>query len=279
VKRRLLGSVASSALLASSAIAADMPVKALPPALYNWTGFYAGLNAGGAWGWSDPATVVSCAPVPGFLPYFCNPVGGQANAAAVNAAGTGSMSGSAFAGGGQVGYNVQHRNLVFGVELDVEAFNLRLSRQASGTYPLNFLSGMAGRTFTVASSVNTDWLFTARVRAGWAFDTVLVYATVGVAATELRASHAFTDNVAPPFFGAGIWSASATKTGLAAGVGAEWAAWRKWTVKVEYLYLNFGSVSASGLIFNRVPLGYAQGISTSADLTAHIARAGINFHF
>src|SRR5262245_38579510 len=107
-------------------MAADMPVKAPPPAIYSWTGFYAGLNAGGAWGSSDPATSVSCATVPGFFPYFCAGAIAQANAAAVAAAGTGSMSGSGFTGGGQVGYNLQNRNLVFGVELDVEAFNLRL---------------------------------------------------------------------------------------------------------------------------------------------------------
>src|SRR5262249_46458975 len=141
VKKRLLVSVASSALLASSAMAADMAVKAPPPrpALYSWTGFYVGLNAGGAWGRSDAVTSTSCGTIPGFAPYFCNAAFGQANAAAVAAAGTGSMSGGGFTGGGQVGYNLQSGNLVFGVELDAEAFNLRLSRQASALYPFNFL--------------------------------------------------------------------------------------------------------------------------------------------
>jgi len=280
VKRRLLGSVALPALLASPAFAADMPVKAPPPppAVYSWAGFYAGLNAGGAWGRSDAETSVSCGAVPGFANYFCNPAAGQANAAAVNAAGTGSMSGSGFTGGGQVGYNFQNRNLVFGVELDVEAFNLKLSRQASARYPFSFLPGMAGSTFTVTSSLDTRWLFTARGRLGWAFDSVLVFATGGLAVTDLRASHTFSDNYAPPF-GAGAWSGSTTKTGWTAGGGVEWAAGRKWTVKVEYLYLNFGSVGAAGTIINPSAVGYANGISTSVDLTAHIARAGINFQF
>src|SRR6266545_637715 len=229
VKRRLLGSVALPALLASPAFAADMPVKAPPPppAVYSWTG---------------------------------------------------SMSGSGFTGGGQVGYNFQNRNLVFGVELDVEAFNLKLSRQASARYPFSFLPGMAGSTFTVTSSLDTRWLFTARGRLGWAFDSVLVFATGGLAVTDLRASHTFSDNYAPPF-GAGAWSGSTTKTGWTAGGGVEWAAGRKWTVKVEYLYLNFGSVGAAGTIINPSAVGYANGISTSVDLTAHIARAGINFQF
>ena len=52
----LLGAVASVALLAGHAIAADLPVKARPiAAAPSWTGFYVGLNAGGSFG-SDTAT-------------------------------------------------------------------------------------------------------------------------------------------------------------------------------------------------------------------------------
>lgn len=284
VKSRLLGSVALSALLASPVLAADLRVKAPPPppppAVFSWTGFYVGLNAGAAWGRSDVETSVSCDFVPGFAAaYFCFPGGGQANAAAIAAAGTGSMSGSGFTGGGQIGYNLQSGNVVFGAEFDVEAFNLKLSRQASGAYLVSVLPGLAGNTFTVTSSLDTRWLFTARARLGLAFDSVLVFATGGLAVTDLRASHTFSDTHVIPAIGAGAWSGSKTKTGWTAGGGIEWAAGRYWTVKVEYLYLNFGSVDAAGLIVNPSPVGYANAISTSADLTAHIARAGINFRF
>lgn len=48
----LLATVAAIGF-ASVASAADMPVKARQiaplPVAYNWTGFYGGLNAGGAW--------------------------------------------------------------------------------------------------------------------------------------------------------------------------------------------------------------------------------------
>ena len=56
MKKLLLGSVALIAIIAGPAMAADMPVKApvlkAPPpvALYNWSGFYVGGQAGGAWG-------------------------------------------------------------------------------------------------------------------------------------------------------------------------------------------------------------------------------------
>ena len=282
MKNRLLAGVALSALLAGSAAAADMRVKAPPPpaAVFSWTGFYVGLNAGGAWGRSDAETTVSCAPVVSPPNYFCLNAVGAANAGAVNAAGTGSLSGSAFIGGGQIGFNVQNGGAVFGVEVDAQSFNLRASRQASGTFPVDFLPAVpAGSTFTVTSSVNTDWLLTARGRVGWAFDNVLAYATGGVAVTTIRASHTFADNFTASPGGAGAWNGSATKAGWTVGGGVEWAAARSWTVKVEYLYLNFGSVNAAGTIFNPNSAGYAQAIATSVDLTAHIARAGINFKF
>ena len=138
MKRRLLGSVALPALLASPAFAADMPVKAPPPppAVYSWAGFYAGLNAGGAWGRSDAETSVSCGAVPGFANYFCNPAAGQANAAAVNAAGTGSMSGSGFTGGGQVGFNYQIQRVVLGLEADSNYTGLSGSRTATAIPPV-----------------------------------------------------------------------------------------------------------------------------------------------
>jgi outer membrane immunogenic protein len=56
MKKLYLGSVGLALLgMAGSASAADMAVKAPPPAplpvIYNWSGFYIGANGGG--GWSD----------------------------------------------------------------------------------------------------------------------------------------------------------------------------------------------------------------------------------
>jgi outer membrane immunogenic protein len=264
-------------------MAADMPVKAPPPrvAVFDWTGFYVGLNAGGVWARSDVTTVPSCAPAPpGFLGYFCGPGFGQTDANTLAAAGSGSMSEGAFTGGGQIGFNSQIGGTVLGIELDFNSFNIQAARQASGT----FVGGLfpPGYSFTISSSVDTNWLFTARGRVGWAFDNLLAYLTGGLAATDLHATHSFRDSFVIP--GAGTWSGSETKLGWTIGGGFEWAFTRNWSVKAEYLYLDFGSVDAAGMIVNPVgglgnPSGYANGISTSADLTAHIARAGVNFRF
>lgn len=285
MKRRLLGTVALPALLAGPAMAADLPVKARPlppPAVYDWTGFYAGLNLGGAWARSDATTTPSCMLLPPFVAYFCFPTGGQANAAAIAAAGTGSMSGSAFTGGGQIGHNWQNGSIVYGGELDLESFHIRAARQVSANYPVQFGLVNPTRTFTIASAVSTDWLFTARGRVGWAFGNVLAYATGGLALTNLGATNSFIDNVilvANGGPGAGTWANSTTKVGWTVGGGVEWAWSRDWTVKAEYLYLNFGSVAATGTIFSSVVPGYANAISTSTDLTASVARVGVNRRF
>ena len=52
--------------MTGSAFAADMAVKARPPApiapVYNWTGFYVGLNAGGGFGRTGASEPVSLTP-------------------------------------------------------------------------------------------------------------------------------------------------------------------------------------------------------------------------
>ena len=197
----------------------------------------------------------------------------------VNAAGTGPISKTAFIGGGQAGYNVQSNNVVYGIELDFDSMNIKAARQVTGTYVTLFPN-----TFTVSSSASTNWLFTTRGRVGWAFGDVLAYATGGLAVTELKSSNSFADSlVGFPGPGVGTWSTTATKLGWTAGGGIEWALSHNWSAKVEYLYVKFGSVTASGLVTTGptgIPgLAYGNAINTSVDLTASIARAGINYKF
>jgi outer membrane immunogenic protein len=61
MRKTLLLSVSVVVLSSSVVMAADMAIKAPPqptPApLPSWTGFYVGLNAGYAWGNSDPRLI------------------------------------------------------------------------------------------------------------------------------------------------------------------------------------------------------------------------------
>jgi outer membrane immunogenic protein len=54
MKFRLLAGVGIAAVMAGSAFAADMPLKAPPPVLaYDWSGFYIGGVVGGGWSHND----------------------------------------------------------------------------------------------------------------------------------------------------------------------------------------------------------------------------------
>jgi len=267
--------VVSIALASTSALAINSSAQAQNT---TWTGFYIGANAGGAWGRSDAATNAPCDPTspPGYLCSLNNPAS-LANAAAVSAAGTGSMSGSGFTGGGQLGYNWQTNNVVVGVETDFGVFKIDGSRQASANYPVGAAAFGIPNSFTVGSTFNTDWLFTARGRVGWTFSNILIYGTGGLAVTKLEVSNSFIDTNAPPFTMGG--SNSATKVGWALGGGVEWALSQNWSAKAEYLYVDFGSVTVNSANTQNYGVAYSQAISTSADLTAQIARIGVNRKF
>jgi outer membrane immunogenic protein len=88
MKTKFLTIVVAAAAAAGTAAAADLPPYYYPsPAIYNWTGFYAGLNLGYQWG------------------------------AVSNFSG----DPSGIAGGGQIGYNWQVGQFVLGAETDIQA--------------------------------------------------------------------------------------------------------------------------------------------------------------
>src|ERR1700745_3784451 len=99
---------ALTSIFAGAANAADLPYKALPPAppVFSWTGFYAGLNAGGGIGVSSTnqsatfnSTVLG---INGLL-----------------AGGSNSLATTGWVLGGQAGFNWQvSPAIIFGIEAD-----------------------------------------------------------------------------------------------------------------------------------------------------------------
>lgn len=89
-----------------TAMAADMPLKAspLPPPIASWTGWYAGLNAGGGWGDNDPLTTsvtgTTCNPI--FAGCFLAPVNSSAAALAASIPPQIGIRPSGFIGGVQI---------------------------------------------------------------------------------------------------------------------------------------------------------------------------------
>ena len=255
---------------------APPPYKAPPPVVvYNWSGFYVGANAGGAWGKFDPTTTTVFSPIG----YFA-----ASSVPAVNAVGVQTINPSAFTGGVQAGFNWQTGSVVFGGEIDFNSFHLSGSASGTGVYPCCAPAG-----FTVTSAAHTDWLFTARGRLGIAANNWLFYATGGLAVTNLNGSFTFTDNCGnfAACNGPGgpnaaeAASLSKTKLGYTVGGGVEAGLWGNWSLKAEYLYVKFNSESVVGFISTPglQPAAANNPFTHSIDLKAHIARLGINYRF
>ncbi|BDV35688.1 outer membrane protein [Methylocystis iwaonis] len=292
-------SVAASALMAGSAFAADLPSLKAPPAvapaaapLPTWTGFYAGVNAGGTWASDTTATLTQFdgvlvtsapakrwggpqpAPAPGQWAWFS---GGQ------GFAGIGNRSG--FIGGGQVGYNYQfYQNFLVGLEADIQGVaSGGGDTTLFGVLPLP--SGFSVSQFTRLSG-SLDYLGTVRGRLGWlVMPTLLLYGTGGFAygGVTLNAS---TLQILNPTgqFGAGFSSFSDTATGWTAGGGLEWMFMPNWSAKVEYLYYDLGTIhtfGGAGIAFTPVPTWSFAATTpvVSAPIRGNIVRAGVNYHF
>jgi outer membrane immunogenic protein len=210
----------SPVILASGTIvseAADAPrapaYRALPPPppFYIWTGLYVGVHAGG--GWAD--------------------------------LGVGD-TGSGFIGGGQVGYNYQINQWVWGLEADVSGSGIKNNLAAFGT-PFG----------PVTANFNWNSLVTLTPRVGYAFDNWLVYGKGGGAWADVSVS------VNAPFGFSS--SAGGTASGWVVGVGAEYAFRNNWSAKIEYNHFDFGSDSGAFITGNSV--------------TLDAVKAGINYRF
>jgi outer membrane immunogenic protein len=228
------------------ASAADMPVpQAAPvppptyyPAYYNWSGVYLGINGGYGFG--------------------------QAKWVDTNGS-TGNFNTNAFLLGGTLGANYQTGPYLVGFEGDFDWSTL------SGSAPCSSLAVgvlLAGAT----CQTKNDWLGTARVRIGYAFDRVLVFGTAGAAFGNERAIvNAPTGSVAfsiPPQLG---WTV---------GGGVEYAFTEAISAKVEYLFVDLGTASCPVAAGCLPPLVTVFGAEpTSHLLSESIVRAGANYRF
>jgi outer membrane immunogenic protein len=137
---------------ASAADLAAMPYAKAPPfaaAIYNWTGFYIGVNGGGGWGQSK-------------WQYALSPID-------TNHGTSGAMA------GGQIGYNWQAGPWLFGLEADGDWANIRGSRPCPNP--------------AFVCTTDTRDLASLRGRMGYAASNLLFYATggFGYAATHYSA--------------------------------------------------------------------------------------------
>lgn len=253
---RKLG-VASTAivLLAAGGIAGAADGLGSMPGRASWTGFYAGANAGYAWG-SDDVTLTETSP------------GAKAiDLAAVGAAGSPSFSPGGFTGGGQAGYNHQFGQIVVGFEADFQYLGLRGALGLTSAFPSS-----PSTPFNVNTQVSTNWMFTARPRVGYAVNrNLMAYLTGGLAVADDRFSQ--TAGLANGYT---VSSSSINRIGGVVGAGLEYAVDEHWSAKAEYLYADFGKTNNLGTL---TPQFSGFEWNNSYHLTTSIARVGVNYKF
>jgi opacity protein-like surface antigen len=226
-----------SACVLTAAVAAAAPASAAdmygaaggykdgPVYANTWTGFYLGGQLGAAWG-RDKVTDLD----------FQQPV-------------TKNNTGASGAYGLQAGYNWQHGNVVFGVEIDLGAMDLNHSTNNLNGNPASLNSGIYGDVTG---------------RLGYAFGSALIYAKGGFAFFDGKASMNILQ---------GQITDTRTFTGWTVGGGLEYALTPSWSIKAEYQHFDFGTEN------NLANLQFSDGLPFSHDLTVDTVKLGMNYHF
>ena len=254
LRKLLLSSVAVTAIV-GSALAADLPYRAPPPApyvppapIFTWTGFYIGVNAGGAFRVRN--NVDNNVFFPGVTP---TPLLFLAN-------NNNNGNNARFIGGGQAGVNWQINQFVLGIEADGQALVGNHDNNRNNFF--NF--GNNGD--------NTRFLGTVRARGGIAFDRFLVYGTGGFAYGTGPTINNFNPLLvgATPFFNNND-NGNNWLFGYAVGAGIEWAFYNNLSIKAEYLYTDIRRTdNNNNFFFNNNDLFRERN---------HIVRAGLNYRF
>jgi outer membrane immunogenic protein len=241
------------------AFAADLPPPVAPPprapatyvpvpvAVYNWTGFYIGGNAGV--GWSQGS--------------FSDASGNTF--AAQNA--------FKFIGGGQVGVNYEFAGgVVVGAEAD---FDWR-PNATNTTNAVALVNGGVPTGTTASVTINNQWITTVTGRLGYAWDRLLVYGKGGWA--FVGSSNPTFNNVTTGV--STTFNTTNNNYGWTAGAGFEYAFWGGWSGKIEYDYIGLTSQTLT------VPpgLGSVGGLPVGDQFTGNSRNiqmivAGINYKF
>src|SRR5207247_256767 len=122
---------------------------------------------------------------------------------------------------------------------------------------------------------------TARGRLGWANDGALIYVTAGGAWAGIDETDTIAVAVTPPPVGATTTASfSNTKSGYAVGAGIEMRLWANWTAKVEYLHIDLGGTTNTG-VHNALPFIGPNLIltTTTGRIKDDIFRVGLNWKF
>jgi len=235
--KTLLLATAASVVLASPAFTADLQplIGKAPPGAYNWTGLYYGGHCGGAWG--NTRTT------------------GDRNAFDETANEVYNLRPAGWVCGGQLGFNLQISGWFWGIEADLGYLGLKASIVQRSS-PRNFVEVQYG-AYGVAAT-----------RVGVVVDRALLYAKGGVAFAKIRNTAGDLDGgtVIDP---SDLTELDKTHIGWAAGTGIEYGLTSSWSLKLEYLYMDFGKDNSSN---------QDRDLFTHRN-SVHTIKAGFNWHF
>jgi outer membrane immunogenic protein len=206
---------------------------------YDWSGFYAGINAGGSFGKASARYPLGGATINGLDP-------------------------DSFIVGGHAGYNVQSDFVFAGIETDMAW------RHGTEKKTFAFSNGVD----FAPHKVEQNWVGTFRPRFGFAINQFLLYGTAGLAYGNLE--HKLTET--RPGVAARSKSKSEVDAGWTVGGGVEYGFTRKWTAGLEYLYMSFGDTKLSFPAQTINGLSFPTSSSTFNDVS-HVVRAKITYRF
>jgi outer membrane immunogenic protein len=237
---------------AERARAADVPLPGPPPIAptsyypnsyypvsppINWGGVYIGLNGGYGFGQS-----------------VWNNSFGSSGEFAVDGGVFGGTLGINYAGFGDW--------VLLGFEGD---FDWSGTNGSGGCATIGGPNALLGVNPTCATRI--DWLSTFRFRAGYTWSHFLFYATAGGAAGDFRIStepSGAGHNPTPPL-------------GWTAGVGVEYLFTDAISAKIEYLYVNLGTIGCpQGALCS---IDNPNASNGSVSFTENLIRAGVNYKF
>jgi outer membrane immunogenic protein len=257
--------LAGALSLSSGAYAADVyhgggSLKDSPdllPVSPVWRGFYAGGHIGGAWGGPDVSNTYT---------YKQDPTVDSS----VNASGV--------IGGGQIGFNLQSGNLVYGLEVDLGGVDL------SGSRTVQLQGG--GDPLSVKYSTSGGFYGDITGRLGYAVGRTLIYAKGGAAFVNVDFNSHYTGQYAEFDY-----QDSDAFWGWTIGGGVEYKLHPGWSLKVEYQHFDFGDASFGHKSAQHFDCGKVGGwpgdmhcaseLTTDAKVspTADAVTFGVNYHF
>jgi outer membrane immunogenic protein len=273
----LLGlGMVTAMMVGGVAQAADMPVKAPPmaaPVMYNWTGFYIGGHVGGAWAdrnGHDRFDGDRC---------FWGEWSGRVCFDDNN--GFGRNKGHLIAGG-QVGFNYQINQWVWGVEGQISAvFN-----DNDNDSPCGFFTWNGTRDHLFRCDERGGWIATIAARLGMTFGQTgnwLLYVKGGGAFADARFRPRLRDDcpLTWTFCNSNNFSFNNnddTRTGWMIGAGLEYGAWANWSWKLEYNFMDFGNDNHR---FDHLIASCACNLrhDFDNDFQIHVVKFGLNYRF